>query len=152
MTTVDETRCRHGYPRALCHQGCTIDAEFDIVARPKHYNSHPSGVECIEITRHMTFDPGNAFKYVFRAELKSSALVDLDKGRFYLRDAVHHGSQVWVPRGYLKAREALNKVITAETDWARRNFYYQMGHGAVRNALNYLHNMIESLESNARDE
>ena len=27
--------------------------EFDVVNKPKHYNSHPSGVECITVTEHM---------------------------------------------------------------------------------------------------
>ena len=31
----------------------------DPVNHPEHYTSHPSGVECIDITRHMTFNIGN---------------------------------------------------------------------------------------------
>ncbi len=40
------------------------------VDHPPHYNSHPSGVECIEITEHYNFCVGNAIKYVWRAGLK----------------------------------------------------------------------------------
>lgn len=43
----------------------------DNVNHPKHYNSHPSGVECITITEHMTFNVGNAIKYLWRAGLKT---------------------------------------------------------------------------------
>ena len=32
----------------------------DSVNHPKHYTSHPSGVECIAIVEHMGFNLGNA--------------------------------------------------------------------------------------------
>ena len=34
----------------------------DAVNHPSHYTSHPSGVECITITRHYCFAIGNAIK------------------------------------------------------------------------------------------
>jgi len=55
----------------------------DAVNHPKHYTSHPSGVECIEITEHMTFCAGNAVKYLWRAGLKGDALEDLEKAAWY---------------------------------------------------------------------
>ena len=36
----------------------------DQVNHPRHYTSDPSGVECIQITRHRNFNIGNAFKYL----------------------------------------------------------------------------------------
>ena len=36
----------------------------DAVSHPSHYTSHPSGVECITITKHMNFCRGNAVKYL----------------------------------------------------------------------------------------
>lgn len=56
----------------------------DPVNRPKHYNGHPSGVECIQIIEHMGFCLGNAIKYIWRADLKRDALEDLKKARWYL--------------------------------------------------------------------
>lgn len=57
----------------------------DPVNHPMHYTSHPSGVECIDITEHMSFNLGNAVKYVWRAGLKSDdADVDLAKAIWYL--------------------------------------------------------------------
>lgn len=58
--------------------------EEDVVNFPKHYMSHPSGVECIQITEHMSFTLGNALKYIWRADLKNDAIEDLRKARFYL--------------------------------------------------------------------
>ena len=51
---------------------------------PDHYRSHPSGIECIQITEHMNFCLGNAFKYIWRAGLKGDAIEDLKKARFYI--------------------------------------------------------------------
>lgn len=56
----------------------------DPINHPAHYTQHPSGVECIEITEHMGFCLGNAFKYIFRAGLKHDAIEDLKKARWYL--------------------------------------------------------------------
>lgn len=59
-------------------------SDSDSVNNPKHYTSHPSGVECIQITEHMGFNLGNAMKYIWRADLKSDAIEDLEKAKWYL--------------------------------------------------------------------
>lgn len=59
-------------------------AKVDMVNHPPHYTSHPSGVECIQITEHMGFNLGNALKYIWRADLKGSAVEDLEKAVFYI--------------------------------------------------------------------
>lgn len=59
-------------------------SEHDEVNHPDHYTSHPSGVECIDITEHMNFNLGNAMKYIWRAGLKGHAIKDLRKARWYL--------------------------------------------------------------------
>lgn len=88
--------------------------EHDAVNHPSHYTSHPSGIECLEITRHLSFDPGNALKYVWRVGLKGAgtigeALEDLAKAEFYLEDYLREfGREFVVPD---PAREALLKVI-----------------------------------------
>lgn len=56
----------------------------DPVNRPAHYTAHPSGIECIQITEHMGFCLGNAIKYIWRADLKSDAIEDLRKARWYI--------------------------------------------------------------------
>lgn len=56
----------------------------DPVHNPAHYNSHPSGVECIQIAEHYGFCIGNAIKYLWRAGLKGDAIEDLEKARWYL--------------------------------------------------------------------
>ena len=56
----------------------------DMVNAPPHYTSHPSGIECVQITEHMGFCLGNALKYIWRADLKGSAVEDLKKARYYI--------------------------------------------------------------------
>ena len=60
----------------------------DMVNHPHHYTEHPSGIECIEITRHMGFNLGNAIKYIWRADLKTDAIEDLRKAVWYLQDEI----------------------------------------------------------------
>jgi len=60
----------------------------DLVNHPKHYTSHPSGVECIQITRHMGFNLGNAIKYIWRADEKGKRIEDLEKAVWYLTDEI----------------------------------------------------------------
>ena len=62
----------------------------DLVNHPLHYTSDPSGVECLEITRHRNFNVGNAIKYLWRAGLKddSKTIEDLEKAVFYIDDEI----------------------------------------------------------------
>lgn len=54
------------------------------VNHPKHYKSHPSGIECIQITEYMSFNLGNAIKYIWRFDLKNDAIEDLKKAAWYI--------------------------------------------------------------------
>jgi len=56
----------------------------DTVNHPKHYTSHPSGIECIQVTEHMGFNLGNAMKYLWRADLKHDAIEDMRKAVWYI--------------------------------------------------------------------
>ena len=60
------------------------------VEHPPHYNDSPSGVECIDVVRWMSFNVGSAVKYCWRAGLKDPAktVEDLKKAVFYLNDEI----------------------------------------------------------------
>ena len=66
------------------------------VDHPDYYNSHPSGIECIDIIRHYCFDIGNAIKYLWRAGLKKEIgldekqkeIEDLKKAIWYIKDRI----------------------------------------------------------------
>jgi hypothetical protein len=69
----------------------------DQVNHPKHYTSDPSGIECIDVTRHRNFNIGNAIKYLWRVGLKEDKdrklidkqVEDLNKAVWYLVDEIH---------------------------------------------------------------
>jgi|GEM_PF-827213 len=60
------------------------DGKPDSVNNPPHYTSHPSGIECIQVTEHMGFNLGNAIKYLWRADLKVDAIEDMRKAVWYI--------------------------------------------------------------------
>lgn len=63
----------------------------DAVNHPRHYNVHPSGIECIDIAELLTFNMGNCLKYCWRAGEKLDAAEDLKKARWYLdRELARH--------------------------------------------------------------
>lgn len=82
----------------------TLDETFDPfepdpVDHPPHYTSSPakcSGcgkpIECIDVTRHLMFDPGNVIKYVWRRYFGGKAGEDeiegLRKAAWYLADEI----------------------------------------------------------------
>lgn len=72
------------------------EVNHDAVNHPQYYCNHPSGIECIDITRHYCFSIGNAIKYLWRAGLKKDAALDdrqkeiedLRKAIWYINDRI----------------------------------------------------------------
>lgn len=61
---------------------------------PQHYQQHPSGVECIAVTRDQITTIGSCIKYLWRAGLKGSRVEDLQKAMRYLAWAVEGGARI----------------------------------------------------------
>lgn len=59
------------------------------VNHPQHYNSHPAGIECIDVVEHMNFNLGNAVKYIWRADEKGNAIQDLEKAKWYIEREIN---------------------------------------------------------------
>ena len=57
----------------------------EAVNHPQHYNTHPSGVECIDVVEHMGFNLGNAIKYIWRCDHKGKHDEDLEKAIWYIK-------------------------------------------------------------------
>ena len=83
--SVEEVRQRRPHPSAG-----NLPLPHDPVNHPSHYTSHPSGVECITITRHMNFNLGNVVKYIWRDGLKDEVpdIQDLEKAKWYLENEI----------------------------------------------------------------
>lgn len=69
----------------------------EMVNHPRHYNVHPSGIECIDIIEGMSLTLGTGFKYIHRRDDKNNLIQDLEKSRWYFNRAweqrdVHAGA------------------------------------------------------------
>lgn len=75
-----------GALRNTAEDTLTVFGLEETVDHPRHYNAHPSGVECITIVEHMGFNVGSAMKYLWRAGLKaaSTEVDDLRKAAWYI--------------------------------------------------------------------
>lgn len=69
-------------------------APADPVNHPAHYTQNPSGVECIQVVEHMGFNVGNAIKYLWRCDLKASALEDLRKAAWYVQREIERRQKI----------------------------------------------------------
>ena len=97
-----------------------LPANYEHVVHPKHYNSHPSGVECIDVIEHFSFNLGTAFKYVMRRDDKGNAKQDINKAIFYIqrnRRAEH------ITRSLDYVLASLNAIVNTEHNLAANLFY-----------------------------
>jgi len=67
---------------------------YDPVNNPPHYNQSEAKcecgrqIECIDVTRHLNFNIGNAIKYLWRCDLKNAPVEDLRKAIWYIQDEI----------------------------------------------------------------
>lgn len=67
----------------------------DMISHPAHYTSSGARcaacghmIECIDVTRELSFNAGNVIKYVWRSPFKGNTLDDLKKAQWYLNDLI----------------------------------------------------------------
>lgn len=77
---ADEIETKVGRPKSLMPEW---DGVYTAIS-PDHYTRHPSGIECIQITRHENFCIGNAMKYLWRRNEKGKPIEDLRKAIRYI--------------------------------------------------------------------
>lgn len=106
----------------------TLEEEVNV---PKHYRTHESGIEAIEITRYLLGDLSNAWKYAMRYEDKNTPKKDIKKLCWYLKDFKEHfidfnnecTANVEVP---LFVRDKMIKVIDTEPVIVIRSAFEQI--------------------------
>lgn len=74
----------------------------DNVNHPQHYTSHPSGVECITVVENMTFNVGNAIKYLWRAGLKIEKIPEMCSTEVTQRAKEKHLEDLKKARWYIE--------------------------------------------------
>ncbi len=89
--------------------------DHDPVNHPSHYTSHPSGVECIDVTRHMSFNLGNVVKYCWRDGLKEDVppIQDLEKAAWYLNDEIQRRKKEAAVQMRHETAKAIEQEVTA---------------------------------------
>jgi hypothetical protein len=77
----------------------SIAAKPDNVNRPHHYTNGDAycpqcerTIECIDVTRHMDFNLGNAVKYIWRWKNKDG-VQDLKKAIWYIQDSINQAEK-----------------------------------------------------------
>lgn len=67
----------------------------DLINHPLHYTSGDAKcssckkeIECIDVVRNMSFNLGNAIKYIWRFDHKGAAIDDLKKALWYIEDEI----------------------------------------------------------------
>ena len=66
----------------------------DAINHPPHYTSSEAKcscgkkIECIDVTRHLSFNIGNAIKSLWRVDPKGASVDDLRKAAWYIQDEI----------------------------------------------------------------
>jgi hypothetical protein len=109
------------------------------VTKPLHYNVHPSGIECIEISRHLSFCQGNAFKYVWRFRWKNGR-EDLEKAIWYLSFPEANSP---APRAIISP---LATVIKHEPNVIIVSIFLKITTGLADQAIKEIHRLIDNYD------
>jgi hypothetical protein len=89
QTNIKDHEPRPAHAAKLEEPSKAIDTSIaEDAINPSHYRKHPSGIECIEVTRHMNFNVGNAIKYLWRYMDKGDPVENLKKAQWYIDDEI----------------------------------------------------------------
>ena len=122
-------------------------ADESVSAINPAYYRQGSGVECIDVVRHLPFSQGNAMKYVWRAGYKNDIKQDLEKALWYVNDCIEQKSAVEIVYGSAEAN-LLNehcRYLHEQGDFTRMNTLWLLGYGDMESAAAFIKNWLKSL-------
>lgn len=142
---VDESKqlCEFTCGKGRSEHELTVET----VNHPDHYAATVDGIgfECIELVRRLTFDVGNAVKYIWRTDWKNGR-EDIEKAQWYIRDAHKVDDYIFAWRR-LSEQETTKRMLTicidAQTVPARRDFFTALREGDLKKALVALEDMLQ---------
>lgn len=117
---------------------------------PHYYKSHPSGVECIDISEALGLNLGSAFQYVWRAALKhETPKEDLSKALWFIKREKWRRSEypdmisVYIPREVM--------VFARTMDPSRTGLLYRIvmlaqDQGSIEEIESEIFKVIEGIE------
>ncbi|MCP1646970.1 DUF3310 domain-containing protein [Pseudomonas nitroreducens] len=114
----------------------------DMVNHPPHYSGHPSGVECIQVTERLSFNLGNAFKYVFRHRAKNGQ-EDLLKAQWYLNRELERSDLVGISLGDMDA-DALACRIANHESYPIGACLVAIANYELKDALRWIRQLLDS--------
>ena len=120
----------------------------DIINHPAHYTGVTAEIECIDIARHLNFQLGNAFKYVWRAGKKGGKgkeIEDLKKALWYLEDSIKNGYNNLDQCDDLSP--GLASIVTRGDDSPRGDILRDIATYRIVSAANILREMIRDREA-----
>lgn len=120
----------------------------DPVNHPSHYAANKiGGFECIEVTRHFLFSPGNTIKYVWRAGFKIDDMEDLAKADFYLNDAQETQPLVGVTARTVAARLDVTENLSPREEIVV-NIVVSLAEKRYNDARDYIEQLRDYLKEN----
>lgn len=128
----------------------TMAEEYDNVNHPRHYTSHPSGVECVDIIRYYCFTIGSAIKYLWRCGLKKEQgmsdidkeIEDMKKAIWYIKDRIHqiNPHKFFYPKNghHYTILQDLKMKNSVTGDWEEAVLYTDGKYSYVRNKKDFM--------------
>lgn len=117
---------------------------------PKHYKCHPSGVECIQIRRHLKSNRSDAIKYLWRCGQKDAQVQELNKAIWYLRDEiVEFSGDIEYSQKTTRLLDNLLLTLALHQDNCVRRLFNFIVFGdaeCLQQAIDIIKNMIKELE------
>jgi len=126
---------------------------MSVVNHPAHYNNHPSRIEAIDIIENFNFCLGNAFKYIFRYQLKGGS-EDLNKALWYLERQVSNSPlNVFTPNEKLldKAEELIRAERNADLKTVYQNIFSYQFEGSHPKVIWESIEILRKLERGVRE-
>ena len=121
------------------------EIQHDPVNHPVHYAAQ-QGVpfECIVIVRDLSFDIGNAVKYLWRTELKNGR-EDIEKAHWYLHDAIKWNSPFYIGNTPMQFNARCATLVRAQSDPLRRRFFQALRAQSPRWMMEAVDDMLTSI-------
>ena len=122
-------------------------ADAPVSATNPAYYRQGSGVECIDVVRHLPFSQGNAMKYVWRAGYKNDIKQDLDKALWYVNDCIAHKSAVSIIDSPTEAELLTDhcQYLREQGDTIRMSTLWLLGLGDMKMAAVCIEKWLKTL-------
>jgi len=114
---------------------------------PSHYKQY--GIECKEFTKRLSWNQGNAIKYIWRCGLKDSSLQELNKCLWHLKEMIQDNEAIIVEVDPALINLFVGIVENME-DWKKQIIYLILNNDFME-AVDDLHKVIAVIHSRSEN-